>query len=109
VKRQGRVLKLLFIAAAADLAAAGTARADASTGAMLSAQLCASCHAIKSGQTSPNAAAPPFAKIAADPSMNIFSLRPYLRTPHWASDKLSLKPDDIDAIDTYIMSLRPRQ
>jgi hypothetical protein len=51
---------------------------------------------------------PPFATIAANSKWNIFTLRPYLRTPHWTSAKLSLRPDDIDDLVGYIMSQRSK-
>ena len=86
-----------------------SASADLSVGAQLAMQLCADCHAIKAGQVSPKSDAPSFAKIANEPQMNIFALRPYLRTPHWTSSKLSLRPQDIDALAVYIMSLHGPQ
>ena len=94
---------------AAAVAAGSVAQADTSKGEMLAAQLCAGCHAIRPGQNSPNPKATPFAAVAANPSYNIFSLRSFLRTPHWTSTNLSLKPDDNEAIASYIMSLQPRR
>jgi mono/diheme cytochrome c family protein len=101
--------KLPFVAALIAIAAAGTARADASKGAMLSAQLCAACHAAKPGAPSPKAGAPPFPSVAADPATTIFSLRAFLRTPHWTGPNVMLKPDDIDDIASYIVSLKPKR
>jgi mono/diheme cytochrome c family protein len=102
------MLKLPLVAALIAIAAGGTARADASKGAMLSAQLCAACHAAKPGEPSPKAAAPRFPSIAADPSITIFSLRAFLRTPHWTMPNMTLKPDDIDDIASYIVSLKAK-
>ena len=87
----------------------GAARADATKGAMLSAQLCAPCHAAKPGEGSPKAGAPPFPSVAAEPATTIFSLRAFLRTPHWTGSNVMLKPDDIDDIASYIVSLKPKQ
>ena len=98
-----------FLAAALILATSGTARADATTGGMLAAQLCAGCHAVRPGQASPKPDAPPFAAIAAKGTYNIFTLRSFLRTPHWTSSNLSLRPEDNEAIASYVMSLRPRR
>jgi mono/diheme cytochrome c family protein len=86
-----------------------SARADTTRGEMLSAQICAPCHAIKAGQPSPKPDAPPFATIAAKDSYNIFTLRSYLRTPHWTSANLSLRQDDNEAIVSYVMSLKPKR
>ena len=99
----------LALAAIVALTASGRACADAAKGKMLAAQICAGCHAVKPGQASPKADAAPFAAIAAKDSYNIFTLRSFLRTPHWTSADLSLKPDDNEAIASYIMSLRPAQ
>ena len=100
---------LRSLAVAATIAVtAGGARADTTKGEMLAAQICAPCHAIKPGQPSPKPDAAPFAEIAAKASYNIFTLRSFLRTPHWTSVNLSLKPDDNEAIASYVMSLKPR-
>jgi mono/diheme cytochrome c family protein len=103
------MLKLPAITAAIAIAAIGDAQADSPVGASLSAQICAGCHATRPGQPSPKADAPPFASIAAKPSMNIFTLMSYLRTPHWTSTNLSLRADHIEAISGYIMSLQPKR
>jgi mono/diheme cytochrome c family protein len=103
------MLKLPVLAAAIAIAAAGSAHADVSTGGMLAAQVCAGCHAIRPGQASPKPDAPPFASIAAKPDMNIFTLRSFLRTPHWTSTKLSLKEEYLDDLASYIMSLQPKR
>jgi mono/diheme cytochrome c family protein len=103
-------MKLAFLTIAVAVAAGGVAQADTSKGEMLAAQLCAGCHAIRPGQNSPKPDAPPFASIVAKKdAYNIFSLRSFLRTPHWTSANLSLKPDDNEAIASYIMSLQPRR
>jgi mono/diheme cytochrome c family protein len=102
-------MKLAFLTIAVVVAAGGVAQADTTKGEMLAAQLCAGCHAIRPGQNSPKPDAPPFANIVAKDSYNIFSLRSFLRTPHWTSANLSLKPDDNEAIASYIMSLQPRR
>jgi mono/diheme cytochrome c family protein len=103
------MVKLALLTTAVALAASGGAQADTTKGQMLAAQLCAGCHAIRSGQNSPKPDAPPFASIVAKDAYNIFTLRSFLRTPHWTSTNLSLKPDDNEAIASYIMSLQPRR
>ena len=100
---------MALLTTAIALTATGNAQADTTKGQMLAAQLCAGCHAIKPGQSSPKPDAPPFAGITAKDSYNIFTLRSFLRTPHWTSSNLSLKPDDNEAIASFIMSLQPRR
>jgi len=102
-------LKWLIVLAAIASAASALARTDAAKGAMLAAQICAGCHAIGAGQASPQPKAPPFTAIAAKPSFNIFTLRSFLRTPHWTSANLSLQEDDNEDIASYIISLQPRR
>jgi mono/diheme cytochrome c family protein len=100
---------MIVMAAAMAVANSNGARADTWKGEMLAAQLCAGCHAVHPGQNSSNPKATPFAAVATNPSYNIFTLRSFLRTPHWTSTNLSLKPDDNEAIASYIMSLQPRR
>jgi mono/diheme cytochrome c family protein len=99
----------LIVPAAIALATGAGARTDAPKGAMLAAQICAGCHAIRPGQTSPNAGAPPFTGIAAKPSFNIFTLRSFLARPHCTSANLALPDDDNEDIAAYILSLQPRR
>jgi mono/diheme cytochrome c family protein len=102
-------MKPALLATTIALVASSGAQADNSKGAMLAAHLCAGCHAVRPGQASPKPDAPPFPTIAAKDSYNIFTLRSFLRTPHWTSANLSLRPDDNEAIASYIMSLQPRR
>jgi len=100
---------LRSLAVAATIAVtAGGAQADTTKGEMLAAQICAPCHAISPGQRSPKSDAPPFAEIAAKATYNIFTLRSFLRTPHWTSANLSLRTEDNEAITSYVMSLKPK-
>jgi mono/diheme cytochrome c family protein len=103
------MLKCSVIVVFIALATAGNARADVSNGAVLSEQLCSQCHAVKPGQSSPRSAAPTFPSVAADPSITELSLRAFLRTPHWTMPNIIVKPDDMDDIASYIVSLKPKQ
>ncbi|HWB48685.1 MAG TPA: hypothetical protein VG651_06215 [Stellaceae bacterium] len=91
------------------IAASAAARTDATKGAMLAAQICAKCHAIKPGQPSPTPDAPPFTAIAAKPTFNIFTLRSFLSRPHWVSANLALPEAANEDIASYILSLRPKR
>jgi mono/diheme cytochrome c family protein len=97
------------VVVAMTIATTASARTDASKGSMLAAQICAKCHAIRPGQTSPTPEAPPFIAIAAKPNFNIFTLRSFLSRPHWTSTNLTLPEDDSEDIAAYILSLQPRR
>jgi mono/diheme cytochrome c family protein len=101
-------LALIVPAAIAHATGAG-ARTDAPKGAMLAAQICAKCHAIRPGQTSPKPEAPTFTAVAAKPTFNIFTLRSFISVPHWTSTNLNLNQDDSEDIAAYILSLQPRR
>jgi len=92
----------------AVLAACGSAQAQTAKGELIATEQCAGCHAVKPGQQSPNPKAPAFASLAADPSITELSLRAFLRTPHWTMPNIILKPDDIDEVAAYIVSLKPK-
>ena len=91
------------------LAAAGNAWAATSRGEALSESWCSECHAVKPSQSSANPAAPKFSAVAAAPSITEYSLRVFLKTPHSKMPNIMLKPDDMDDIVSYILSLKPRQ
>jgi mono/diheme cytochrome c family protein len=91
------------------IATSAVARTDATKGGMLAAQICAKCHAIRPGQTSPTPEAPPFTAIAAKPNFNIFTLRSFLSRPHWTSANLELREEDNEDIAAYVLSLQPRR
>jgi len=78
-------------------------------GEALAAQWCSSCHAVKSGQTSPNPKAAPFPKIAAEPTATEYGLRVFLKTTHATMPNYKIDPDDIDDLVGYIRSLAPKQ
>lgn len=101
--------KCLTTAALLLIASVAGARADVVRGKELSTQLCAQCHAIVPGQTSPNPKAPSFERSAADPSITLYSIRAFLRTPHWTMPNIIVKPDEMDDIADYILSLKPKR
>ena len=72
-------------------------------------RVCAECHAVQAGPvTSPLAAAPTFAAIAATPDMSPIALRVTLRSSHSTMPNLVLAGDELDGVIAYIMSLRTR-
>jgi mono/diheme cytochrome c family protein len=98
-----------YAAAIITLVVAGNAWAAAPRGETLAERWCAECHAVKPNQSSANPAAPKFSDVAAEPSITELSLRAFLKTPHATMPNIMMKPDDMDDIVSYILSLKPRK
>ncbi len=109
-----RSTNLIFAALGAALAVAafggapGNAAAAPLAGEPLAQRWCAQCHAVKPGGVSPEPKAPSFGELAAQPSITEYSLRILLRTPHESMPDLILKPEDLDDLVGYIVSLKPK-
>jgi mono/diheme cytochrome c family protein len=83
------------------------AGADARTGELFAQRWCSQCHAIKPNQISPKSQAPTFHALARNPRIDEGWLRTSLRTtPHRGMPKIKLRPEDIDDVISYILSLR---
>ncbi len=104
----GRLWSFGWVAALAGFAAATTALAAPPAGENLAERVCSQCHAVKPGEISKNPDAPPFAQLALEPSITEYSLRVFLRTPHANMPNLMLKPDEVDEVTSYILSLKRR-
>ena len=100
---------LLTIILAATLAAGENAGADQSKGRVLAEQRCSQCHGVKRGEKSPSVAAPSFTDVADEPSLTEYTLRVFLRTPHPTMPNLIIKPDEMDDIVSYIVSLKRKR
>lgn len=86
------------------------AKADTARGQVLSQQWCSQCHGVRRpNQTSANQKAPTFSAIALEPSATEYSLRTFLRTPHPTMPNFIIKPDDLDDIVEYIISLKAQK
>jgi len=81
--------------------------ADPVAGKNLAGKWCVECHGIRADQLSPNLAAPTFPRLAAEPSITEYSLRALLRSPHETMPHITFRPDQMDDIIDYIMSLKP--
>jgi mono/diheme cytochrome c family protein len=103
------ICTVLIMAAILVLAGWERAEADAARGRALAEQGCSQCHGIRPAEASVNPKAPAFAAIAAEPSMTEYALRTFLRTPHPTMPNFIIKPDDIDDIVDYIVSLKPQK
>jgi mono/diheme cytochrome c family protein len=87
--------------------AAEPVSADTPSGVNLAERWCAQCHGVRPHQISRDPDAPPFAELAAQPSITPYSLRVLLRTPHANMPNFMLEPNDMDELTNYILSLRP--
>ena len=103
ILRGSAVLASVLVVA---LNAEQSARADKSRGKALAEQRCSQCHGVKRGEKSPDAAAPSFSDVAHEPSLTEYTLRVFLKTPHPTMPNLIIKPDEMDDIVSYIVSLK---
>ena len=108
VHRGSRISILAVATIMTALSMASPATADPLPGKHMALQWCSECHAVAENDTSANPKAPPFPKLAAQPSITEYSLRVLLRTPHETMPNLILKPDEADELISYIMSLKSR-
>jgi mono/diheme cytochrome c family protein len=68
---------------------------------------CVECHDVEArGEISPNPDAPSFQSVADTPGMSARALAVWLQTSHPTMPNLIIKPDDMDNVIAYIMSLR---
>jgi mono/diheme cytochrome c family protein len=107
IRKKGCAVAIIILFSV--LAATGDAWAEAAKGETLSQSWCSQCHAVKPNQSSTNPAAPRFADLAAEPSITEYSLRVFLKTPHPTMPNIIIKPDDMDDIVSYILSLKSRR
>jgi mono/diheme cytochrome c family protein len=71
------------------------------------ADVCAECHDVEaSGEISPNPDAPSFQSVADSQGMSARALAVWMHTSHPTMPDLIIKPDDLDNVIAYIMSLR---
>jgi mono/diheme cytochrome c family protein len=97
-------LALVFLGAAAHAQDAG----DAARGRIYAQDTCATCHAVSGNGSSPNAAAPRFAEIAAVPGMTAIAVNASLQTSHRSMPNLIIPQGDRADVVAYILSLRPK-
>lgn len=100
---------LALICFALTMAVAPPAQAaDADEGAKLARRVCAICHAISSGKSSPNADAPPFSRIARSPKFRArgaaFVLDMHPRMPSFA-----FTIEQAEDVAAYIKTLARRK
>jgi hypothetical protein len=81
---------------------------DVQQGRQLALDVCASCHAVRAGQTqSPLATAPSFEEIAHTPGMTPAALTFWLTAQsHPTMPNLILSPQQVRNVSAYLLSLR---
>jgi mono/diheme cytochrome c family protein len=103
---------LIVSAAFGILGTVITARAqdtgDVERGRRLALEVCASCHAVRAGQTrSPVATAPSFEEIANTPGMTAAALNLWLTAhSHPTMPAIMLSPQEVRDASAYLLSLR---
>jgi mono/diheme cytochrome c family protein len=99
------ICPLLALLLAACLAV-HSAHADASKGAQIARQWCASCHVIGGNPAGPVPQGPPSFQMVAHSGMSADQLRAFLSHPHGAMPNLALTRAEIDDLISYIETLR---
>ena len=103
-------MKQLIWALALIVPFAPAVAADSARGASLAERWCVTCHVpgpgLKSGPGTD--AGPPFATIAADPTLTEQRLRGWLADPHPPMPNFNLSRAEIEDLIAYIRSLKPR-
>jgi mono/diheme cytochrome c family protein len=107
-------MRVVHLAIASLLLLPATVRAqelgNAGLGKAYADRVCADCHDVDAnGEISPNPDAPSFQSVADTAGMSARALVVWLQTSHPTMPDLILKPDEIDNVVAYIMSLRTRQ
>ncbi len=100
--RRVTLIASLLLGAALDTEAVA---ADPAQGRLLARHWCASCHVVEPGGSAPNGG-PPFAEIAREPGITPERLRGWLAAPHPPMPDMSLSRLEVEAIVSYIESLR---
>ena len=101
-----RLFGVIALSMIASLVGAHPANADASKGAQLAGQWCASCHVIGKNSTGTVPQGPPSFPMIARSGMTADQLRAFLSHPHGAMPDLALTRTEIDELIGYIATLR---
>ena len=73
-------------------------------------KVCAGCHAVEKGENiSPTVDVPSFQAVADTQGMSARALVVWLQSPHPNMPDLIIRPDDMDNVIAYILSLRSPQ
>lgn len=100
-----RRLAGLALCALLAVAAGVAAAADVEAGRALARQWCGGCHLVGPDGVGVDAA-PPFPKMANDPAYTPTRIRGWLASPHPPMPDLHLTRTEIEAISSYLESLK---
>jgi mono/diheme cytochrome c family protein len=89
----------------------------ATAGRNFALEACSACHQVGPGDPMPppvrdpderrGVRAPPFVDIARDPRKDAVYLRAVIRSPHYPMKEQAVEESDLEAVISYIDSLRP--
>ena len=101
-----------ILAAAMVIAGFGNAAAreygDPVRGLSFAKETCSECHAVRAEDLlSPVSEATSFEEVANTPGMTRIALTAFLQTPHATMPNLVIKPQDMDDVIAYILTLKP--
>ncbi len=107
------VLCAAMVGAALGAAAPALAvenQADVIRGKAYATQMCGSCHGVNAAdETSPAEKAKTFPQIAATPGMTGMAITAWMHSDHPTMPMLIVRPEHLDAIIAYILSLKPAE
>ena len=100
-----------WLAACQTMAAPEPASAltgKAAEGKLLADALCSGCHAVATGDVSPNPQAPTFPNIANMSELTEATLADFLRDSHNFPERMNFEvaPEDAEALAAYMITLR---
>jgi len=82
-------------------------RTDVARGHSLARAWCADCHGVEPGEGTGTYETPPsFQSFARNPEITETALKAYLQSTHPLMPQVKLKPDEIDEVVAYILSLK---
>ncbi len=104
---RSRFLPLLILLAGASLPALAQTQPE---GQKIAEASCGACHQIYGDRTSAASAnsGPSFQAISRMPSTTQLSIKVFLQTPHANMPNLILSREEMDALASYIVSLKPQ-
>ena len=102
-----RIVILVFLFCSGAGLTGAEERGDRATGLSYAKQACATCHAIRQGDSiSPDPLAPSFDAIANSAGASVISLATVLRSVHENMPNFVLSPNEEDNVIAYILSLK---
>lgn len=108
LRLSGTLLGAIAIVESATVTATHAQEGDSQRGLTVVQVICASCHAVRRGERSPNINAPAFTTIADVPGMTAVALQVTLQTSHKTMPNIVLSDDARRDVIAYILSLKSK-